>query len=223
MITRIPQNSILVELEKISDNEYKLASGHTLFLNTTYKPENHVRIYGKCVAIPDALHKGDLAKWEEGDYRHISSIVPEVQIGDTVYFSYVAVNRHNLLEWEGKSYYSVNYSKILCTVREGKIIPIGGNIMCEEYYGADAEPIEVEGRKMYGIVSKSGFISEILHKPLEQYATVKIIGTPLKEDSDTGLKEGNVVVFKKKMSFKNNIEGKDYLFLKYWDIQAVIE
>lgn len=245
MIKRIPQNSILVELEKIADDQYKFSSGLTIFLNTTYNPEQHVRIYGTCVAIPDILTKGDLIKYEENDFRHIDSIVPEVRIGDTVYFSYVVINKTNLLEYEGRIYYNINYGNILCVVRENfevglddamnknangdlrfvdimpslfkKIIPIGGNILCEEYLGEGVELVEFDGRKIYAEVNKLGMITKVIKKPLENRAVVRITGAPLKGD-DMEFKDGDVIVFPNKYGFKNNIEGKDYLFLKYWDV-----
>lgn len=222
MIKRVPQNSILVELEKVSDDQYKFASGLSIFLNTTYKPENYQRIYGKCAAVPDILTKGDLIKWDTEDSRHIDSIVPEVEIGDRVYFTYISVNRTNLIEYEGKMYYRINYAQILCVVREAVTIPIGGWILCEEYYGENTESIEVEGRKVYGEVSKSGLITSIIKKPSQKQAIVKIVGKPLKEDN-MELESGDLVVFANKIGFKNNIEGVDYVFLRYWDVMAVID
>jgi co-chaperonin GroES (HSP10) len=221
MIKRGNKNSVLVELEKLSDNEYSFASGVKLFMDTSYKPEEHQRIYGKCVAIPEVLTKGDMVKFEEGDYRFVDSIVPEVQIGDTVYFNYVSVNKQNLIEYEGKSYCNINYSAILCVVREGKIIPIGGNIMCKEYYGKGATFTEVGGVKVFGELSSSGLITSIIKKPSQRHAVVRITGTPLKGDS-IEVSPGDVIMFPNKFGFKNNIEGKDYLFVKYWDVHAIV-
>lgn len=243
MIKRGTKNSVLVELEKLSDNEFQLASGVKLFMDTSYKPEDHQRIYGTCVAIPELLTKGDQIKYEEGDYRYVDSIVPEVMVGDKVYFTYISVNKSNLIEYEGKSYCNIPYSSILCVVRHGQypeygttsdgqrialsmattqqIIPIGGNIMCEEYYGKDAEYTEVDGKKIYGEVSKSGLITNIIKKPSQKEAKVKIVGSPLKEDN-LEVAPGDIVMFPNKFGFKNNIEGTDYLFIKYWDIHAIV-
>lgn len=268
MIKSIPQNAVLVELEKISDDEYQMASGVKLFINTSYRPEYHQRIYGKCVAVPRTLTRdGGMIKYEEGDYRYLDSIVPEVMIGDTVYFNYISVDKRNLLEYEGRSYYKIDYSAILCVVRsqpEGfevdvdevmaycksseqafdgvlenilngslimpshkkmpvstNIIPIGGNIICEEYYGKDAESVDVDGRKVFGEVSQSGIITKIIKKASQKHAVVKVVGTPLRGDN-MEIALGDVIMFPNKFGFKNNIEGTDYLLLKYWDIQAVV-
>jgi co-chaperonin GroES (HSP10) len=262
------KNSVLVELEKISDDEYQLGSGVKLFINTTYKPEQHQRIYGTCVAIPEMLTKGDQIKFEEGDYRFTDSIEPEVKVGDRVYFTYLVVRKENLVEYEGKSYYNIPYSQILCVVRdvpagfmvdvpelldyskkENKtfestlaevmetgvdvpsykkmperdvIIPIGGNILLEEYYGKDAEMIEVNGFKIHVENSKSStLITNIVQKPSRREGIVRIIGTPLKGD-EIEFSTGDIVMFPNKFGFKNNIEGTDYLFVKYWDIQAIV-
>lgn len=221
MIKQGTKNSVLVELEKISDDEYSFASGVKLLLNTTYQPEHHQRIYGTCVAIPDLLSKGDMVKFDDEECRFVDSIVPEVQIGDRVYFTYVTVNKSNLLEYEGKCYCNINYSAILCVVRDGVVIPIGGNILCDEYYGKDATFTEVDGTKVFGEVSKSGLITTIIQKPSSKHGVVRITGTPLKGD-DIEVSYGDVVMFPDRFGMKNNIEGKDYLFLKYWDILAIV-
>jgi co-chaperonin GroES (HSP10) len=225
------KNSVLVELEKISDDEYQLGSGVKLFINTTYKPEQHQRIYGTCVAIPEMLTKGDQIKFEEGDYRFTDSIEPEVKVGDRVYFTYLVVRKENLVEYEGKSYYNIPYSQILCVVREcmtknplgykseKKIIPIGGNILLEEYYGKDATEIEVDGKKIFVQMGKS--LVTGIAKPSTKEGIVRIVGSPLKEDL-MEVSSGDIVTFPNKFGFKNNIEGTDYLFVKYWDIQAIV-
>lgn len=114
-------------------------------------------------------------------------------------------------------------------VRDGKwasdpdkiIIPIGGNILCEEYYGKDATYTEVDGKKIYGTESKSGLITSIIKKPSQRHAVVKIVGTPLKEDT-MELQPEDIIMFPDRFGFKNNIEGKDYLFVKYWDVNAIV-
>jgi co-chaperonin GroES (HSP10) len=250
MIKRGTTNSVLVELEKLSDNEYVLSSGVKLFMDTSYKPEQHQRIYGKCVAVPEILTKSCQVKYEQGDFRFADSIVPEVQIGDIVYFSYIVVNKFNLLEYEGKSYCNIPYSEILCVVRyvptkisttinehigsqhssttkviesERVIIPIGGNIMCEEYYGKDAEMIEVNGFKIHVVNSKSStLITDIVKKASNSHGRVKIVGEPLKGDV-MEMKPEDLITFPEKFGFKNNIEGTDYLFLKYWDVHGILE
>jgi co-chaperonin GroES (HSP10) len=257
MIKRGTLNSVLVEIEKLSDSEYTFASGAKLFMDTSYKPEQHQRIYGECVAVPEILTKGDQIKYEDGDFRFADSIEPEVRVGDRVYFVYLTINKQNLIEHEGKTYCNIPYSAILCVVRkeplrieakettthlwengkggqvsihkvEGKllsesieIIPIGGNIICEEYYGKGATYTEVEGKKIYGEVSKSGLVTGIIKKPSQKHAVIKIVGTPLKGDV-MEVSPGDIVAFPDKFAFKNNIEGADYLFIKYWDINAIV-
>jgi co-chaperonin GroES (HSP10) len=171
--------------------------------------------------VPEQLVKGDMVKYEEGDYRFVDSIDPEVQIGDRVYFEYTCVNKGSLLEHEGKMYCNINYASILCVVRNEQIIPIGGNVVCEEYWGKDASFTEVGGKRVFGEVSKSGLITNIIKKPSQKEAVVKIIGKPLKGD-ELEIQEGDLITFPNKFGMPNNIEGKDYLFVKYWDIHAVI-
>ncbi len=222
MIKRGTKNSVLVELEKLSDDEYRLESGVKLFINTTYKPEQHQRIYGTCVAVPEVLTKGDMVKFDDpDDIRCVDSIEPEVRIGDKVYFSYHIVQKNNLLEYEGKTYCNIPYSQILCVVREKEVIPIGGHIMCEEYWGKNATQTDIGGQKVFGEVSSSGLITSIIQKPSQKEAIVRIVGSPLKGDL-MEVEPGDIVAFPNKFGFKNNIEGADYLFIRYWDIQAIV-
>jgi co-chaperonin GroES (HSP10) len=213
------KNSVLVELEKLSDDEYQFGSGVKLYINTSYKPEQHQRIYGTCVAVPEMLTKGDQVKYEPGDFRFADSVEPEVKLGDRVYFSYVAVHKGSIVEYEGKSYCNIPYSAILCVVRDKEIIPIGGWILCEEYYGKDATEIEVDGKKIFVQMGKS--LVTGIAKPSTKEGIVRIVGSPLKEDLMEVSSE-DIVTFPNKFGFKNNIEGTDYLFVKYWDIQAII-
>jgi co-chaperonin GroES (HSP10) len=232
MIKRGTKNSVLVALEKISEDEYQFACGVKLFIpnyaaeqagNLQLNINAHTqRIFGECVAVPEALTKGDMIKFDSDDYRFVDSIKPEVQIGDRVYFEYACVNKGSLLEHEGKMYCNINYASILCVVRNEEIIPIGGNILCEEYYGKDAQYTEVGGKKVFGEVSKSGLITSIIKKPSQKEAIVKIIGTPLQGD-EMELRPGDIITFPYKFGMPNNIEGKDCLFVKYWDVHAVIE
>lgn len=253
MIKRGTKNSVLVELEKIAEDEYRFSSGAKIFI-PNYAAEqrselqlkvdaNNQRIYGECVAVPEILTKGDMVKFDNEDIRFIDSIEPEVRVGDRVYFSYLSVNKGSLVEHEKKMYCNINYSSILCVVRNGhyteygytedgqrvplglakttQIIPIGGNIMCEEYYGENATHTEVDGKKVFGQVSKSGLITSIIKAPSQKEAIVRIVGKPLKEDV-MEVEPGQIVTFPNKFGFKNNIEGTDYLFVKYWDIHAIV-
>jgi chaperonin GroES len=273
MIKKGTKNSVLVEIEKLSEDEYQFEGGFKLYMpgySAKQRGSQQIdvdtdkqRIFGTCVAIPDGLSKGDLVKFDSAeDMKFVDSIEPEVQVGDRVYFSYIALSKSNLVEFEGKSYCNINYSSILCVVRKerfwynkndvavmdrftgkisneefnniyldpndrvdlvlDKIIPIGGNIICEEYYGKDAQSIEVDGKTIHAETSASGLITGIIKKPSQKHAVVKITGTPLKGD-EIGVEPGDLVVFPDRFGFKNDIEGKEYLFLKYWDIISIMK
>jgi chaperonin GroES len=255
MIKKGTKNSVLVEIEKLSEDEYQFEGGFKLYLpgySAKQRGSQQIdvdtdkqRIFGTCVAIPDGLSKGDLVKFDSAeDLKFVDSIEPEVQVGDRVYFSYIALSKSNLVEFEGKSYCNINYSSILCVVRFGhytergvtesgesitlglatttQIIPIGGNIICEEYYGKDAKSIDVDGKTIHAETTASGLITGIVKKPSQKHAVVKIIGKPLKGD-EIGVEPGDLVVFPDRFGFKNNIEGKEYLFLKYWDIISILK
>jgi co-chaperonin GroES (HSP10) len=230
MIKRGTKNSVLIEIEKLSEDEYQLGGLKLFRPNYAAKQRSEIqldveakdqRIYGACVAVPEMLVKGDIIKFEEGDFKQLDSVEPEVQVGDRVYFSYASVNKGSLIRHEGKMYVNINYGSILCVVRDCKIIPIAGWVMCDEYYGKDATTVEVDGKKIVGEVSKSGLITSIVKKPSQRYGVIKIIGTPLKGDK-INVTEDEIVLFPDKFGFVNNIEGREYMFIRYWDIIAVL-
>ncbi len=78
---RTPTDKILVKLDRAFNDEIKTSSGLVLFQDTSYSPEQHVTIQGEVIAIPDKLSSDPFKK----------DIVPEVEVGDTLFFSYTVV------------------------------------------------------------------------------------------------------------------------------------
>ncbi len=107
MIKNVPKDFILVKLEKTSENEYKFSSGLTIYIDTSFKPTLHQRIFADVVAIPNGLRPdGDLVKWEDEDPKRLDSVFPDVRVGDRLYFNYTALNNYSILEYEGLTYYN---------------------------------------------------------------------------------------------------------------------
>lgn len=174
------------------------------------------------------------------EYYLLSDISQEVAVGDKIYFHYnVYKNRDNLIEIrkaltpEGKMvdeyYYKVRYDSIICAVRGGHIIMIGGWILVEP----DMEEWEDILRPTYYDPKLTGGIRK--ERPKEQWTQTKVspeakymlgyvrhIGTPLKDD-DFGIKAGDHIYYHRKADWVLKIEGKEYFVMRQHYVFAKIE
>lgn len=162
------------------------------------------------------------------EYKRVCDIVPDVQIGDKVYFKPRTLNnRRNFMgvlkDKDGKPakyLYKVPYENILCTVRDGKITMIGGWVLLEPLY-EDWDDILVPVYYPYTDPTgqkiprpKSEWIRrKVAPEHENQRAIVAHIGPPLiGEPCD--IEAGDRVCFRKQQTtFFQTIEGKRYIVL----------
>jgi co-chaperonin GroES (HSP10) len=222
MIKNVPKDFILVKLEKKSENEYRFSSGLTIYIDTTFKPTLHQRIFADVVAIPSGLRPdGDLVKWDNDDPKRVDSIFPEVQVGDRIYFNYTALNNYAILEFEGSVYYRISYASVICSVRDKKIIPIAGNVLLDEYFGQDVIKDTINGHDVYLRKGNLGIITSYSVAPLKGFGIVRHVGAPLKDET-VSVKQGDIIMYPQNFAFKNTIEDKEYLCVKYYDMTAIV-
>ncbi len=230
---RIPKNIVLVKLEKKSENEYVFGNGHTIHLmveldaykDGTYNPNNYTRIFGEVVAIPDRLGKGgkdesEPVVWFNDAPKYIDSIVEEVQVGDRIYFYYTQISDHNILEWEGGLYYKVPYTQIICAIRNGEMIMIGGHILLKPYYGEGIIEENIAGHRVFGKMTSFGVFMPVA-KPEERKGTVAHVGTPLIGD-DANLSVGDLCYFPVNYDVKTTIEGVEYYTMRQHEILCTL-
>lgn len=116
-----PLNRIFVTIEKKWNDEIKVGD-LTLFQDTTFRPEWNVNTTGTVVSVPGRV---DTQHYED-------DFVTNVKEGDKLYFNFnVTLDLDNLLEYEGKEYWMVDYYNAIAVVRDGKIIPVGSYILIE--------------------------------------------------------------------------------------------
>jgi len=138
------QNFIIFKTDTLFNDKVKFMGigGRELVLDPGFDPAVHVRIYGEVVSVPAHLssgipisqeHRGLPSYHEQSPYRYkfISDIVPEVQVGDRIYFHFNTIKPHNFVQIDGVHpdrvwYIKVRYDQVICVVRDGVIIPIGG-------------------------------------------------------------------------------------------------
>lgn len=158
-------------------------------------------------------------------YTFRDDIAPEVEVGDRVYFRKSVLNNAGnmmgkLKGEDGKDLfiYKVLYDMIICVVRAGKIIPIGGHVLLEPIY-EDWQDIY---KKTY--YPLSGANGERVARPQKEWIKLKAepgadnmrgkvahIGTPLKGEP-CDIEVGETVLFKRReaLSFQE-IEGGQYI------------
>lgn len=206
-IKQSPVNTVIVEVEEALDSTYKHGSLE-VHIDPLFNPTHYARIYGKVVAVPEGKCYND-----EG-----IEVEKEVQVGDKIYFHYLTTNNEDNCIYG--NYYKVPYCWIFCRVVDNSILPVGGWTLCSEIVLEEDEfkTIEVEGRKISGIMSQSGLVTSVYKKPSIKYATLQYIGKPLKDFGELGINSGDRVVLANNSNFKNKIEGIDYFTVRQSDI-----
>lgn len=179
----------------------------------------------------------DVYRWYKFDDRFMDSISPEVEKGDIIYFNWTAINDTNLFTLEeDEAYYRVPYPDIICTIKKDKIIPIGGNLLLKPYYGHNVEkraPIShslyidsfggktaPSNEERFFSRSEKGILRPV--KPMEGFGEIMHAGKTLKGDPEEYF-VGDIVKYTVKSGLTINVEGLDYIGIRYWDIIASFE
>jgi hypothetical protein len=167
-------------------------------------------------------------------YKFMSDIAPEVEVNDLIYFKWrVLYSAQNIIaKSSGDSpemIVKVPYDHIFCAVRNGKIIPIGGNVLIDpEFESMDdiLKPtyyptVDSQGNKMPR--PKEEWIKvKQFPEDKDRQGTVKHVGTPLKGDR-CFLEPGMRVVYKNRLKNLVTIEGGKYIVLPHNTILAKIK
>jgi len=170
----------------------------------------------------NVLHSPASYPFYKGKVFTIADIDPIIRPGDKIYFYYNAINAWRYkIEIDGEYYRELDYTDVICVVRDGEILPVGGHMLVEPYFGKD---VTQEGFKQTRIKVKShnGIITELVTKPKDIFGIVKKISAPLKND-EIGCKVGDMILFKDYAAFIQNIEGREYYAMYYWDALAIME
>jgi co-chaperonin GroES (HSP10) len=191
------RNYIHIKVDKQYNDEILLDNGGKLFIDPTWNPQEHVSICGEVVATPIA----GVSIYS----LECKGIVPEVQIGDRVYFNFnTLLTESNRLK---DDIWMVAYDQVFCAERNGELIAIGGWILVEPF-------IETLDEK-----NGSLFIPEMAQKKEWQTKGIlKHIGTPKTDQPQLPVKAGDIIYFDKWCCFKNKIAGKEYFCMEQADI-----
>ena len=206
-LSQASPNSLIVEVGAQYDDTVQYGS-LSIFIDPLFKPTHNARIYGVVKAIP----KGKCYN-EDG-----IEIEADVQVGDKVYFHYLATFDENACLYG--NYYRIPYCWVFCVVRGTDIIPIGGWTFCEKMVEGEEEfsQVEVNGVKISAVTNSSGLVTSIGKKESTKVAIMRHIGKPLKNVNSIDVNSGEKVLIEKSLNFENTIEGKSYYTIRQGDI-----
>lgn len=186
--------------------------------------------YGPIRHIPD--HDSDetisTSLYSQGyyNYKVMSDIEPEVRLNDKIWFKWrVLHNRRNLIaETKNKSgdreyIFRCPYDHIYCTMRDGKILPIGSHVFLEPVMEEFDDILiktysNVKGLDGKFILKDKKFWiqSKVVPQQKDRQAIVRHIGKPLRGDTRY-LNEGDRVLYKPNLKSLLTIEGKRYFIV----------
>lgn len=203
---RAPNQRIIVR----ADDMYKYYVQHgslNLYVDPLYNKGRHKVRSAEVVAVPSGM-------------EYWSKIVPEVQVGDLVYFHYNALTEDSALP-DNPGLWVIEYERVFCSVRGGDIVMIGGRILAEPVFDDDITEVEVGGVMTKVKLSKSGLVKELHPEYNLKRARLSYIGTPLIDHDAVPIKTGDVFYYVSNGDFVNNINGKDYFVMFQEDILAI--
>ncbi len=232
------QNFIIFKTDALFNDKakFKGIDGKDLYFDPSFEPAKHARIYGEVVSVPirlssgvpiSQIHKGRPGYYEESPYRYkfLSDIEMEVQVGDRIYFHFNTIKQANIIRVEGIHpdrvwFVRVRYDQVICAVRNGCIIPIGGYTLVDP----DFESWEDISVPTYTLLKdKDGYP---IPKPKDQWLVTKSrpgykfllgfvrhVGSPLKGDV-CEVKPGQKIIYHKNADWVVHIEGRDYFVIK---------
>lgn len=246
---RAPQNNIFVEVESKYNDEVEIAGGKKLFLTTqqyardedidaltgntkAIKPVMMRRHYGTVIGLPISLTEAvKIRQVDPGfpapgylsgyKYKWITNadFEMEVEMGDKIYFHHNTVHDDNLVEAVGTNVYRLEYQNAVCSVRNGKIFPVAGNIIVEPVW---EEGVVDLGDGKRGKLTKSGLVSELHDKPEPLHGRVVAVCSPMKGEL-VELEPGDKIVYLPYADYEVEIEGRFYYVMKYWEVLAKYE
>jgi hypothetical protein len=239
-------NYIIFSTPVLFDDKVKI-KGRELHFDPMFQPWLHVRKYGTVTQLPYRLTAIPIMQENAGippyydyspyEYRYLSDISMEVQIGDKIYFHHNTIIRlqQNLVYeekvanaekgvFEPRYFLKVRYDQVICAVRNGEIIPIGSYVLVEP----DWESLDDILRPTYeltGLLDDQGQPMKRL-KPKDQWLQIKPapnyhsltgfvrhIGSPFIGDKCEN-QVGQKIVYRRNADWMMEIEGEKYFAIR---------
>lgn len=164
--------------------------------------------------------------------------VPEVEVGDRVYFHYnCLLNIENFCwrEPDGQLVYQIHYQNMFCAVRQPhayddgllrEIVMLNGYVLVSKVRDLQEE-FDVGGAKVSGRMNGKLLLIEneedVKGNTKAKYLSgiLEHVGTSVGE-VEYDIAQGARVLFRPNSQFENEIEGKTYYVMRQWDLVAVL-
>lgn len=197
-----PVDNLLVKIDKKFQDEIEFDGGLKMSIYTHVNQSEHTTLKGTVVSLPKRL-KG---------IPDTQRILPELQVGDEIYFSYhVVFDQHNTesatwflneIKEKGESYWMVDYQHVFFAKRGEEILMVGGYVLVEPMYQQLPKTILV-------------LPEAVEKKEYKDRGKVIAIGVPLKGEINSGVEIGDVVRFEgcytQSYNFNGLLKEKHYI------------
>lgn len=170
---------LLVKIESSVVDHKVLPDGSKFYFDISFKPEDSVATTGVIKAIPRQSGVGSSKAILSGINKTTADIIPEWEVGDTVYFRFWSNVPENVLLAEGELLYKIWLGDVFAVERNGQVIPIGGHVLLSipPVVAAKESPV-------IGLPSETEY----------DRGTIAHIGTPLKNCSKPDVAIGDMVI-----------------------------
>ncbi len=114
------RDKVIFTLEKETEDEYRLATGDRLYIETQFDREKHARQYGIVVGVSPNIER----------YKTFKDGI-ELMEGDKIWVHHHAISKTkggdipNRFVHEGKLFYTLSYDQIFAVERHGHFVPLG--------------------------------------------------------------------------------------------------
>jgi co-chaperonin GroES (HSP10) len=205
-------DNVLIKIEEGDEFDrgtgVKGYDGSEITLVPEWKPNEHRKIKGIVVETPVHL---------TGQNRGIK---PKVKKGDLVYFHYNTLTEARELKVDGESVYMLEYHRIFCRVKDGKIEMVGSWVLVEGV-DKDIQEFDAGGLSVRGKQTRSGLVlvedGQVAHTGI-----IAAIAEPNDGEPALDVQPGDKVIFEKNSEFENEIEGKKYFLMHQDDLMACV-
>lgn len=226
------QNFIIFKTDQLFNDKVKMKAGGELYFDPSFNPAVHARIYGEVVSVPIRLspsipisqkHAG-LPGYNERSpysYKYMADIEQDVRVGDRIYYHFNTIKIGNIVKEEGahpnKTWYlKVRYDQVICAVRNGEIICIGGHTLVDPDFET-WDDITIQVPTALKDASGQTITRPVITKAQPTYkflrGTVRHVGKPLKGDV-CEVKPGQKILYHRHGDWLVKIEDRDYFVIK---------
>lgn len=196
------KNCFFVDYPRLHIEEVEVG-GIVLLKDPAYKPEENLVLHGTVKYLPSGLNF---------EFRQMEG---KIQVGDKVYFKYLAASEHNMTSETGEKLLKVPVDMVFCYVRDGVIHPHAGHALSLAVFDEDVINIDVEGKNIKGKVSESGLVTEIGIMHDEKVTKIAYIDHEWVSNGDT-------VIMDTYCDDVYEVEGKEYFIIHEENILAKV-